>query len=305
MSPERIVVSFSELDTFRQCPLKHELAYKQRWTKDPDQESPLTKGKLWHAVMETHYRTLQQTQVGLNRRIHSGAEERQALQDAAEAVAPLLSDQVSGEQTELQELVEWMYAGHVGQWGADLPWWIIAVEHSAEVPLPSPSGRASPKYALKIKVDLIVKDREGKVFVVDHKSCANLPTKTQLDINDQFGLYTAGMRRLGVHVYAALHSAARTTRNRGDVDGTKPQLLEDRFRRTVTYRTPQELDRLMLDAANAARAAYSGNATYSSPDPDRCRWRCDFLEAHLMARKGVPLPTTLRDLGFAVNKDRH
>lgn len=301
----RVVVSYSELDTFRQCPFKHDLAYNQRWTKTQEQDSALNKGKLWHLVLEAHYQVIQAAQHVLGRRIHK-AEEADVLEDCWRAVVPLIANPDTGEQTEVQGLIEWMYRGHVAKYGADLDWLIVGVEHSAEVPLPAVTGRKSNRYYLKIKIDLVVRDREGRLLVIDHKSCANLPNDKQLDIDDQFGLYTAGMRALGHPIFSAVHSAARTQRNKGDVDGSNPQPLEGRFKRSVMYRTETELDALMMDAAATARASRAtGQNLYSSPDTDRCRWRCDFLDAHLMARKGIPIHTVLRDQGFVVNKDRH
>lgn len=302
----KVVVSFSELDAYRQCPMKHALAYKQRWTRPQEEESALNKGKLWHAVMEEHYNIIKAAQHVLGRRIHKN-EERGVLETCWSAVARHLADPISGEQSDIQALVEWMYRGHVAMWGADLDWLIVAVEHSAEVPLPSPSGRASNRYYLKIKIDLVVRDREGRLLVVDHKSCKNLPTDKELDIDDQFGLYTVGMRMLGFPVFGSIHSAARTQRNKGDQDGTNPQPLDGRFKRSPMYRTETELTNLLADAAAVARAAYGPGSdnVYSSPDTDRCRWRCDFLDAHLMARKGIPIRTVLRDQGFVINKERH
>ena len=45
MANNKIVVSYSELDTFRQCPMKHALAYKQRWTRPVEEGSPLNKDR--------------------------------------------------------------------------------------------------------------------------------------------------------------------------------------------------------------------------------------------------------------------
>ena len=71
------------------------------------------------------------------------------------------------------------------------------------------------------------------------------------------------------------------------------------------YRTDTELDNLMMDAGRTARAAYATGPTHSSPSPDRCKWRCDFLDAHLMMRKGVAPRVALKDFGFHVDKSRH
>ena len=305
--PKLIVVSYSELDTYRQCPLKHELAYKQRWTKQAPEGKALARGTLWHQVMDTHYRTLRALQQTLPGFSVPKTLEVDALSHCWQAVRPLLHDDRTGTQTDDQRLIEWMYYGYVKVYGADRQWQIVEVERSTQIPLPGESGRASSRYRLKVKMDLLVKDRDQRLWLIDHKSGAELPNRLELDIDDQFGLYTAALRKLGWPVYGAIHSAARTRQNKGDEDGTNPTPLEKRFLRTAMYRTDTELDNLLIDAGRTARAAY-GNAAkpvYSSPSPDRCKWRCDFLDAHLMMRKGVPPRTALKDFGFHVDKSRH
>lgn len=301
----RTVVSYSELDTFRQCPLKHNLAYKQRWTRDKDDESALTKGTLWHAVLETHYREIQKIQSSLGRRIHP-EEEPTALKRCGAAATAILTDSRSGVQTPAQELVEWMYRGYTQMYGLDRDWWIVAVEHAAEIPLPTnTSGRKSPKYSIKMKIDLVVKDRRSNLWVVDHKSCSRLPAKREYDLDDQFGLYTWGMRQLGHPVEGSVHSAARTQRNKGDAEGTKPMGLDERFARTPMFRTDAELNNIALDAYRAAHASRTTGIPFSSPNPDTCGWRCDFREAHLDMRKGLDPRRSLADRGFYQDKTRH
>lgn len=302
-----ITVSYSELATFRQCPLKHAIGYKQRWTKPVKADSALAKGTLWHLVLQTHYTSLQQTQERLGRRIHQGAEEVEALGEAIIAVQPLLANPETGEQDPTQALVEWMYQGYIEFYGADRDWLIVAVEHDPMVALPAESGKPSSKYRLKLKIDLVIRDRQSRLWIVDHKSAARFPTSLENDIDDQFGLYIAGMRALGWPVFGAVRSVARTQRNVGDVDGSKIMPLDSRFTRAAMYRTDTELDNLMLDASRTAKAAWgaAGEVPYSSPNPDQCGWKCEFLEAHLLMRKGTPSRTALTSLGFAVDKTRH
>jgi RecB family exonuclease len=51
-------ISWSEIDSWRQCPFKWRLEYAERWV--PAETSPaLSKGTLWHTVLEKHYRILQ------------------------------------------------------------------------------------------------------------------------------------------------------------------------------------------------------------------------------------------------------
>ena len=304
--PNSVVVSYSELDTFRQCPLKHQLAYVQRWTKPPAEGRALARGTLWHKTMEAHYRALQESQTDLPGFSIPKTDEPAILDRVWRTdIQPLLYDTQTGQQTPDQKLIEWMYRGYVEVYGADRQWKILQVERSAQIPLPADSGRPSSRYRLKIKIDLLVEDREGRRWLVDHKSGAELPNRLELDIDDQFGLYTAALRSLNWPVFGAIHSAARTRQLKGDEDGTKPTPLEKRYLRTPIYRSETELRNLLLDAGRAARAAYATGPVFSSPSPDRCKWRCDFLDAHMAMRKGIPVQVALADFGFHVDKSRH
>lgn len=302
-----IVITHSELDAYRQCPLKWFLAYNQRWTKQerPD-DHPLTKGILWHEVMDVHYTGLKNIQDGV-------WAEQQGLDQIARDVSALLWD--GPEQTELQKLVWWMYQGHLAKYGRDEQWEILAVEVKFQARLQDPSGVKS-RILLKGKLDLVVRDRAtGKIWIVDHKSGQNLPDQMELDISDQFSLYSWLLRQAGIPVIGVIHSANRTMMNKGDDpanwDGDKPlisnikrQTLEQRLRRTLINFGDSELDAIARDAWAVAANAYPEHADferlpmYSSPDPRNCGWKCDFLEAHLMARKGRPIVSALNGLGF-------
>jgi hypothetical protein len=332
-------VSFSELTTARQCPLKHELAYVERWSKEPARDSPLTKGTLWHAVLEIHYNTIREFQQSGGFTIGNGV--TGTLGTAAGRVERFLEDV----DEDLADLIWWMYQGHVELYGADEGWKILAVEHNAVCRLPTASGRAS-QFELKIKIDLIVADitrRKAQIWVVDHKSGKNLPGKKELDLDDQFGLYTWGLRSMGRKVFGQIHSAARTTRNLGDfpekVDtwslkkaagekaGAKPktQTLEERFQRTLMAKTDIELDSIAREAYQTARSRYAEQADIERArkraanqgkslqniepprhtDTDTCRWKCDYTEQCLAGRKGIEMRPFLYDVGFRQNFERH
>lgn len=295
-----IIVSYSELDTYRQCPLKHLLAYKQRWVKPTEPGSPLSKGSLWHVVMEAHYNSLKADQ---------DANRPRSLSRAWSAVEPFLFLE-GGKQSEDQVLIQWMYEGYVDQWGTDEQWVLLAVEYKLQERL-----EASDVFLLKGKLDLIVQDRKtGHIWIVDHKSGQNLPGEFELDLDDQFGLYQWLMSGRGLKIMGAIHNAARTQRNLGDwpepPKGKKPQTLEERHRRTPLNRGKKELDNIALDAYAVAQHAYPDTRdnpppVYSSPDVRQCGWKCDYKEIHLLARKGRPLDVVLPQYGFEQNFERH
>jgi len=302
----KIVLSYSELDTYRQCPLKHLWAYKERWRRPAVADGALAKGSLWHLVLETHYQVLQK-----HDRV-TPESQAEALAESRTAVNPLLFDERSGGQSEVQVLIEWMFEGYLSYWGADPDWDILGVEQAFQIPLLSPLGVESP-YELKGKIDLLVRDRvTGHLWVVDHKSGANLPTQMDLEIDDQFGLYAWAMRETGQPVLGAIHNATRTTRNTADFPGyagkLSPQTLEQRNLRSFLNRTDAELTAIARDAWAVASNAYPTGETlplYSSPDPRQCGWKCDFKEVHLLSRKGREASEALQEHGFVQDFTRH
>lgn len=301
-----IVLSYSELDTYRQCPLKHHWAYKERWRKPADESSALAKGSLWHLVLERHYQVLQ-----AHERVTQASQDA-ALEESRAATRELLIDQKTGAQSENQALVEWMLEGYLDHWGADPDWDILGVETAFQIPLTAPDGSATP-YELKGKIDLLIRDRvTGHRWVVDHKSGANLPKQMDLEIDDQFGLYAWAMRETNQPVLGAVHNATRTTRNTADFPGytgkLSPQTLAERNLRTFLNRTEAELTAIARDAWAVASNAYpTGEALplYSSPDPRQCGWKCDFKEVHLLSRKGREATSVLSEYGFAQDFTRH
>lgn len=307
MANEIHIVSFSELDTYRQCPLKHMWSYKQRWRKPVDPNGALAKGSLWHNVAESHYKVIKawhdEKRPGTARDLLAKAK--------AEARLHLVNPE--GDPTDTQELVSWMYDGYTEHYGIDEEWRPIALEYAIQIPLLNAAGRPT-RYHIKGKLDAIMKNREtGMLWIWDHKSGANLPSQMDLEIDDQFGVYTWMMRQTGSPVVGSIHNANRTTRNVGDFPeppkGKKPQTLEQRHGRTYLNRNDQELTSLALDAYNAARNAYPPKSMqlplYSSPDPRQCGWKCDFKEVHLQTRTGQDPRMVLEEHGFVQDFTRH
>lgn len=300
-----IIVSYSELDTFRQCPLKHFILYGQRWTKPAKEGSALQKGSLYHAVQEEIFRMIKSYQdLNKGKNPRAGSEEEAMLYDQIWLkIWPLLKDQQTGEQSDIQGLIEWMIRGWFEKFGLMDQWRILGVEHQIITPLRDERGHRT-RYHLKAKIDLIIRDREsGGRWVVDHKSGANLPTDMDLEIDDQFGLYTWAMNEVGKPVTGTIHAANRTQRNKG------PMALDTRMKLTYLNRDKVELTNLALDAYYVARAAHppkSGERTrYSSPDPRQCGWKCDLKEPHLLMRRGRKPAEVLTEYGYKIDRTRH
>lgn len=311
-----VVISYSELASMR-CPLQHQLSYIERWTHIPDPMSPLGKGTAWHLAMETHYKEIKHRQ---DRDLRG---EQSTLAAASAAVERAIEEQVEPGSSDLADLVWWMYRGYTAKWGADAQWRVLAVEHAAQCRLPTPSGRPSG-FILKMKIDLIAQDlttRGNQIWIIDHKSCRNLPKGKELELDDQFGLYTWGLRSMRKKVFGQIHNAARTERlvAESKVWGTSEyvtgevQALPDRFVRTPTYRTDIELDTIAVEAYLTARARYDQQRQLTkqgvdSPrrtDPSTCRFLCNYLDPCLAGRKGVNMREYLHDRGFRRDPTRN
>jgi hypothetical protein len=316
-----VTVSFSELDAFRQCPFKHKLLYVERWSApvDPADTGALSKGTAWHHVLEEHYRTIKNDQAitAEGKRVRLSSTE-DLLEVCAEAVRAKLNEmQDEGADPDMLSLLWWMYEGYVQVHGTDEDWWIVSIEHTAIVPLFEEDGTES-WVRMKVKLDLLVEDKRGRTWIIDHKSCGNLPGDKDLDFDDQFGLYTYAMRKLGRKVMGSIHNAARTTRNKGDIfkpgdEGykttMKPQRLEERFSRTYMNRTAAELEGIQGDALADAKLAYSdANHGRRHTNPDTCKWRCGVKEECIYGRRtGSDAKTRLMlvEKGWTQEHTRH
>ncbi len=282
---DMIVVTYSELDSFRQCPLKHKWSYIDGWREEAKVGSPLARGSLWHNAMEINYTWLQRHPETELSKIRGFIRNN------------LLIDPQTGEQNDDQKLVEWMLEGHHQCYAKDAGWEIVQVETAHRVRLGPPNSR----FFLQFKIDLLIREKKTKnLHLVDHKSASQFSRKVEIDIDDQFGLYTWGLRQLGYNVMGTIRSDARTQRNKGVMT------MDQRFRRVPTFRTQIELNRIAADAYDCARTAYSSQRViHSSPAPDRCAWRCSYLQPHLMIRKGFEEEQALTDFGFSQQTTKH
>lgn len=317
-----VTVSWSELDSFRQCPMKHRLAYLERWTQDVADNTPLGKGSLWHRVLEVHYNTIKAHQIpdmndGLGVQWDCIADELK--QHCIDEVGKLLAVMETDEERDPNTMImlHWMYAGHLEMWGLDEQWDIVAVENTAIVPLYEEDGSES-WVRLKVKLDLLVRDTKGRMWIVDHKSCGTLPGEKDFDWADQFGLYVYALGKVGVRITGSIHSAARTKMNQGDIikpgepgykSTMKAQELDQRFARRPIGYTPQQLEGIAGDALADMKLAHGeANHKRRNPDEERCKWRCGYSEACMLGRRtgsDGQMVEMLQRTGFVQDFARH
>ena len=300
-------VSYSELDTIRQCRLKHHLAYKERWRSSGDTPPALSRGSLFHKIMEAHYLMLR-----------SRYRTQTAIDELIDPLSYLADDDES-------ELVRWMYDGYRDVYGDDTSWEILAVELRVERWLLTDAGRLS-RFKLKGIIDLLVRDNSagGGLWIIDHKTCRTLPKDKDFDLDDQFGLYTYLLRRPNtiqglelapglaredgsLDIRGVIHNAVRTERLKREMQPS------ERFARTLTTRTDTELKIIASEALDTFEEGYRegpsstlrGGLPPRSPNPDTCKWRCGYTEPCLSSRKGQDIHGLLEDYGYVVDPLRH
>jgi len=281
-----ITISWSEIDAWRQCPLKWRLAYAERWV-EPEVSPALSKGLLWHKVLEIHYLALQNTG-----RLSEAIERVQAYINAVD--------------NDWRELIVWMYNGYIHHWqDEDRELQIVQVEPRVELPL-------MPGINIKCRVDLLVRDWEGMLWLWDHKSCRNLPTDKETDLDDQFALYQWIINQSGVYgrIFGIIHNAARTDRL------VRPMRMEERYARLKMIRSPDEQITMIEEIKSTALdilAAYNNLdqpetlVTPRHPNPDTCKWRCSYTQPCIVGRGTEPerLRLMLKDADFRQDFTRH
>ncbi len=290
-------VSFSEIDTYRQCRLKWQLSYLEKW--QTDETSPaLSRGTLFHSVMEDHYGRIKDAYDKHGEHLYRRVETDPSLVEALkrQVKRTWLFDPDTGAQSEQQELVEWMYDGYVAHYGIDPEWRIQGVESRFSVWLPTENGTRS-SFRLAGTVDLLVRDLSagGGLWIVDHKTCRNLPRDIEVDLDDQAAIYTYLRRREGLNIRGQIRNAVRTERLK-----SRAMAPDERYLRRLTVRQEAELETVAREALTLMREAYKPvtEDRPRSPNPDTCRWKCPYTEPCLDGRKGRDMRKILEDLGF-------
>lgn len=293
-------VSFSELDTIRQCGFKWSLAYGERW-QTPTVSAALSRGTLFHAVLEEHYKAIQ-----------TGEPTKIDVQMCAAKLAVEKPIEAAAFRDEIP-LIQWMYDGYIECYEQeDQEWEIVSTELKVEEPL-GIGRRSGLEFVLKGRIDLIVKDigasgvgqKNDGVWILDHKTCSDLPKGKDVDFDDQMAIYAWLLRQKGWKVYGIIYNACRTKKLK-----TKESPLDERFSRVLTVRGQSELDEIAREALDTVDGVYADmletrKRPPRSPNSDTCRWKCGYKEACLISRKGRPVKEVLNEMGFEKNPERH
>lgn len=285
MTELEAVVSYSELDTFYQCPLRWRWQYAERWNVDKA-VAALDRGTVWHAMLQTHYELA---------RLKADSEERS---DAVQRC--MMSGDLGPEEN---DLLWWMYCGYVECYGKDPEYDWLATEITRTIPLPDPDDPSRPgRYGLKVKIDGVTRNRRtGQLLAWDHKTGGDFTPLNRLEWRPQFPLYTWVLRAAGLDVFGFVVNAARTKRNQS------PMTFDQRYRRNFLLFNDRQLLAFAVEAAKAAAAMHDpGRIEYAAPRDlvmGACTF-CDYDGAHRQVMRGIDEEVALKDLGFVRGYDR-
>lgn len=246
--------SWSEIDTARQCLMKHHLHYKERY-REKGESPALVTGNRWHSLMQELYTT-------------------------GEAMAPvdmLKEWRKEGQSNELIDQLTWMLHGYYQQWGTGDPLWqkkAVLIEERFEVELPDIGfGELTLVFVLDLLVELM-----GRLWLVDHKSGKYAANGRDLEMADQWTLYVWALRQKGIEVFGSVHNYARTDKLVRDMT------LKERFARTPIHRTPLEVESVARESTVLAWLAKGENGAPRSPS-DACFRRCGFFDVCVSDRR--------------------
>lgn len=180
------VISNSEARCFRKCPRKHHYSYRLR-RRRLHKPMPLRFGTLFHNGLEAWWNT-----VDLDASIV-------AMRESDRQIDPY-------EMAKAEALLIGYHA-----WWVNEPLDVLAVEQEFRVPLVNPkTGAESRTFVLGGKIDAIVRTREGRVLVVEHKTASDdlAPESDywrKLRLDAQISTYIAAAKSLGFDAEGCLY----------------------------------------------------------------------------------------------------
>jgi hypothetical protein len=292
---EVIQVSYSELKDARQCSAKHEWGWRfgYRRTHREDCDCALCMGIAWHEALNCYYDGLRGSYTFLskgNGKYMTGSKGGwHAALDYIENVCP----------GHLRERIRWMIEGYAAQYGREPGWTVKATEHQIIVPLPQ--IYTDLRVLLKVKIDLIIADPQGKLWVDDHKTCAQLPTENK-QVDPQLPLYMYALKNGDVPWPAAFGARySYALKPPKTMKFKKQRTLEERFRRRLVSHSDKEIFSIARDAYISIYMRYMEARLFDKPPRSigpECSYTCDFVTACKASRKGYRVAKFLEDEGF-------
>lgn len=202
MAAELITVNFnqSRIKTFNRCPKQYDYKYNQHL--EPKKKiRPLYLGSWVHAALETHYRD-GDWKIGHEEYVKDWnklfEEERLALRTRGKTVGPPLPELVQ----RIMRSYTWYYR--------DDGFKPYMVEQILEVPTPLVLN--GKRFVFKGRLDLVMQDEEGLLWLWDHKTASSIPPPTSFHAMDpQLMLYPwAAQEQYGIQLAGIIYNYVKS-----------------------------------------------------------------------------------------------
>ena len=263
LTAKSMYVEPTQLQTFEDCPRFWHLRYEERLrAKTPNPK--LYTGAGWGVMMEAYYR---------------GEDHIAALENFAEEewrqintlIVPTMEQE--DEYRKAVDLLKLL--------GYDYPTWaksndplywveVVAIEQPFEVPIPDTA------YILAGRMDMVVRDAYGNLWVVDHKTTSGgFMTAREIKLNTQFQSYWWAAAHLWPDetVRGFIYNGVRKT-------NPKTARKEVFGRTAVVFHTTTNLEPITKKLQNLVNLiATEKEADYHRPQPGfHCNWKCPFTD---------------------------
>ncbi|MBX3387190.1 MAG: PD-(D/E)XK nuclease family protein [Phycisphaeraceae bacterium] len=194
------LLTYSALNTFRNCPRKYHLRYVEGLRR-PERPEALAFGSVIHSALEAWYRL-----VGDPARLLK-------VQDLIEAAFPLRDADPAVRHH--WHLARAMFEGYAARYPSE-PFEIVEIEKEFTAEIRNPdTGRESQTFVIGGKADGIVR-MDGELYLLEHKTASSI-TSDYLDrlwTDTQIALYSHYLRELGYPIVGVLYNVLLKTRLR-------------------------------------------------------------------------------------------
>lgn len=198
------VVNHSMMKTFRRCPKQAQYKYGNQYLPKVDSK-PLTRGKWFHALLETHY---------------TGGNWKTTHKQWSYEFAELFDEEKEHLGNLPQEMAD-LFRSYLWHYKNEGEWEVLEVEKTIHATLPN-------GMKFKGKVDMLVRDRYG-LWLVDHKTHKILPELIDRLLDTQSPAYIWACWENGIDVRGFIWNYIKTKAP------SRPKVLKNgkRFSKTL------------------------------------------------------------------------
>lgn len=212
-------ISNSEVSAFTQCERKHYYGFLKKLEPKSTSQA-LSRGIIGHEALEAYYTDQQ-----------AGNTPAVAMDIAINVVLKYMQDEYV-DKTMLADLIN-LLTRYFAYYPHD-EWEILAVEQAYEVPV-------NDEFIFGMRLDLLVRDKQRRIALVDHKFVYDFYQDSVLDMNAQMPKYLGTLRFNGIRAeYAILNQIRYRLKKGGNTD-------EELFRRDVLTPNNNEVRQYMAE----------------------------------------------------------